>query len=227
MFLGKKKIRIPEPYVREVPRTRGDANYFMIPQHAKKTGPRPDSGLQMPRASEDVADISNGANDLVVVYELTGKLVDPEHKSPETSKQIIYYTLSVGHNTGTFDCFAEKLICSRKDYLLTLDLFEEGPALNKFMGVEAFGEIEINAESAPMLSRAVAQAYKKLEAELAEKHKHDLPPLPLSGPVEEPDDPREVILKTISLLLEHIANEAAVHITLRALTRQVREHVAS
>lgn len=125
----------------------------------------------------------------VVFYKLTGKLVDPEHKIPERSREIIYYTLSVGHNTGTFDCYSPAFTCSVGQFERVLELFDEGEPKRKLGGILTFSEIEIEVTDAPSLSVAVSAAHRRAML---------------------PED--KVWLEGLSRLLEDIACESAVRL---------------
>lgn len=132
------------------------------------------SDLHMPSSTPRMAMTQRGSEDYfaavrpaqaltephVVFYKLTGKLVDPEHLVPDKSKEIIYYTLSVGHNTGTFDCFTEEFTCSLTQFERILSLFEEGEPRRKLAGILTFSEIEIEVTDAPALSVAVSAAHR-------------------------------------------------------------------
>ena len=97
------------------------------------------------------------AND-VVFYLLGKKFVEDKDDIPKDARDVIYYTLSMGHNTGVIDCFEPKLALTRHFYDELTDAMEEGDAKFKLTRIEKFGEIQILKEDVKMLSNAVRDA---------------------------------------------------------------------
>ncbi len=92
------------------------------------------------------------AEPIVVFYRLRRKFVDSEESLSERSCDIIYYTLAVGHHTGTIDCFEEELVCLVEEYEQVIDLIPEGALRRKLAGVLRCGEIQIDNAHARRLA---------------------------------------------------------------------------
>lgn len=87
-----------------------------------------------------------------VFYALTQKFVEREEDIPEDAKDVLTYTLAVGHHTGVVDCFEPRLACPvRVLDAVVADLPEDGAAAAKLGALRRFGEIQIDKESAPAL----------------------------------------------------------------------------
>ena len=96
------------------------------------------------------------AND-VVFYLLGKKFVEDKTDIPKDARDVIYYTLSMGHNTGVIDCFEPKLALTRHLYDELTNALEEGDAKFKLTRIEKFGEIQILKEDVKMLKNAIQQ----------------------------------------------------------------------
>jgi len=94
----------------------------------------------------------------VVVYQLSLKFVQQGQKVPAQSKQLIHYTLAIGHHIGVIDCFSEKLSLPYEEYKLWLTHLKAGTGCRKFEGLLRFGEIEIAAAHVPALRMAIDNA---------------------------------------------------------------------
>ena len=79
----------------------------------------------------------------VVFYQLSRKFVNPRQDVPAASKQLIHYTLAIGHHIGIIDCFTSKLEVPRARYADWIAHLLEGEARRKLEGLLRFGEIEI------------------------------------------------------------------------------------
>lgn len=87
-----------------------------------------------------------------VFYALTQKFVEREEDIPEDAKDVLSYTLAVGHHTGVVDCFEPRLACPvRVLDAVVADLPAEGEAAAKLGALRRFGEVQIDKESAPAL----------------------------------------------------------------------------
>lgn len=98
----------------------------------------------------------------VVVYRLAAKLVEREAAVPDDARDVLYYTLSVGHHTGVMDCFSEQLACSCETFLSVMEHVPEGPARYKLEGLLRFGEIQIDKTHVEMLKPALKEARRRL-----------------------------------------------------------------
>lgn len=80
---------------------------------------------------------------MVTVHRLVRKFVDDERSVPEDAKDVLYYTLSVGHHTGVIDCFERVLSMPVEDYEAICASMSEGEARYKLEGVMRHSEIEL------------------------------------------------------------------------------------
>lgn len=87
----------------------------------------------------------------IVVYQLRSKFVNQRQDVPEDARQVVYYTLAVGHHVGVMDCFSSQVEISLDDYIAWLQNFPESPARTKLEGVVRWGEVEINSSHLGML----------------------------------------------------------------------------
>jgi hypothetical protein len=91
----------------------------------------------------------------VVFFQLSRKFVHSGQDVPAASKQLIHYTLAIGHHIGIIDCFTSKLEMPSERYADWIAHFPEGDARRKLEGLLRFGEIEISAVHAPLLQEAL------------------------------------------------------------------------
>jgi hypothetical protein len=95
----------------------------------------------------------------VVVYQLTHKFVNHEPDIPDGARQVIYYSLAIGHHVGVMDCFQSLMEIPLEDYGRWLTHLPEGPGRHKLEGLLKWGEIEINRSHAgdllPVLTAAL------------------------------------------------------------------------
>ncbi len=94
--------------------------------------------------------------DQVIFYQLTRKFVHDDKDIPEGPRQVMYYSLAIGHHVGMLDCFQKLMSISIDDYRRWLDRIPEGTGRHKLEGLLKWGEIEINQSHAkdllPILS---------------------------------------------------------------------------
>jgi hypothetical protein len=81
----------------------------------------------------------------VTIYQLQKKFVNHREDIPETARQVIYYTLAVGHHVGVLDCFSSLAEMPLEEYRAWVEGLPQGPGRSKLEGVLKWGEIEINA----------------------------------------------------------------------------------
>ncbi len=95
----------------------------------------------------------------VVVYQLTHKFVNREQDIPDGARQVIYYSLAIGHHVGVMDCFQSLMEIPLEDYGRWLTYLPEGTGRHKLEGLLKWGEIEINRSHAgdllPVLKAAL------------------------------------------------------------------------
>ena len=80
----------------------------------------------------------------VVFYQLTHKFVNQDQNIPEEAKQVVYYSLAIGHHVGVMDCFQSLMEVPLDTYRTWVSQLPEGTARHKMEGVLKWGEIEIN-----------------------------------------------------------------------------------
>ena len=92
--------------------------------------------------------------DKVVFYQLSRKFLHQGHEVPAKSRQLLHYTLAIGHHIGVVDCFAAKLEIPIEGYRDWLSHLPRGEARRKLEGLLRFGEIEITAGHTRLLEKA-------------------------------------------------------------------------
>lgn len=112
-----------------------------------------------------MSDLDHG----IVFHQLGAKFLERREDIPENSKQIVYYSLAIGHHIGVFDCFHQKLRCSRQVFDRVLAaLPEDGAARRKLGGIHKFGEITVDVTHTRMLKAAIGEILPAADAEMAE-----------------------------------------------------------
>lgn len=121
------------------------------------------SEVAVVRASEDRTEAAwTGTPGEVVFYRLTKKFVESQESIPDDAKQVMYYTLAIGHHTGVMDCFEPALGCSRELFDKIVALFPQGEARYKLEGIARFGEIQIDKSHVGTLLPAVDEVLTNL-----------------------------------------------------------------
>jgi hypothetical protein len=80
----------------------------------------------------------------IAVYQLRSKFVNQREDVPDDARQIVYYTLAVGHHVGVMDCFSSQVEIPLDEYTAWVQSLPEGPARTKLEGAPRWGEIEVN-----------------------------------------------------------------------------------
>lgn len=91
----------------------------------------------------------------VVFYLLNQRFVENDEQVPEAAKEVMYYSLAIGHHVGVIDCFKNLLSCDYDDYQRFVEEFPEGEAKRKFSGLIKFGEIVIDSSHVNLLAKAL------------------------------------------------------------------------
>ena len=99
----------------------------------------------------------------VVFYRLTHKYVNQDQDIPEASRQVIYYSLAIGHHVGVLDCFQSLLEVPLGDYRLWVDKMPAGSARDKLEGLLKWGEIEINRSHAANLIPMLKSSMERMQ----------------------------------------------------------------
>lgn len=109
------------------------------------------------------------ADQKIIFYQLNAKFLEREEDIPEASKEVMYYSLAIGHHVGVFDCFKPKLKCSRELFDRVIeDLPEGSEARRKLMGVHKFGEITVDVTHVKLLKEAFETLRPSADAEMAD-----------------------------------------------------------
>ncbi|MDR3535821.1 MAG: formate hydrogenlyase maturation HycH family protein [Acetobacteraceae bacterium] len=104
----------------------------------------------------------------VVFYQLNAKFLERTEDIPENAKQVVYYSLAIGHHIGVFDCFKPILRCSNALYDQIVATFPEGSeARRKLTGLLRFGEIVVDSSHTRMLKVAIDEVLASADAEVA------------------------------------------------------------
>lgn len=125
------------------------------------TGPL--SGVDIGPPKAPPADVGD-----VVFYQLNAKVLERKEDIPEDAKQVVYYSLAIGHHIGVFDCFRPAFRCTGAVFERVLDtLAASEEARRKLAGVLRFGEILVDHSHAAMLSDAIDAALPNAEPPVA------------------------------------------------------------
>jgi hydrogenase-4 component J len=127
----------------------------------------------------------------VVFYRLRTRFLQQGGTPPEASKQIVYYSLAVGHHVGVIDIFSPAMTWPYDAYLDWVGGLPEGEARRKLDGVRRFGEIMIDSSH----TRLLRAALKPAEA--------------------QPDQPDASFSRQLDEQLEAIEKEPAVYLMVR------------
>ncbi|WKZ50458.1 MAG: formate hydrogenlyase maturation protein HycH [Anaerolineales bacterium] len=87
----------------------------------------------------------------IIIYQLRTKFVNQREDVPEDAKQVVYYTLAVGHHVGVMDLFSSRLEIPLEEFSAWVQSQPEGPARTKLEGALRWGEIEVNQSHVGML----------------------------------------------------------------------------
>ncbi|CAG0937113.1 hypothetical protein TFLX_06021 [Thermoflexales bacterium] len=90
----------------------------------------------------------------VVFYRLSHKFVD-SRDAPAESRNLIYYSLAIGHHVGVLDCFSSALGMASDEYTAWIAQLPAGDGRRKLEGVLKWGEIEINKDHVHSVASAL------------------------------------------------------------------------
>jgi hypothetical protein len=91
----------------------------------------------------------------VAFYRLSRKIVNNQEAIPEDARQVMYYSLAIGHHVGVMDCLSEVMTVPAEMYLQCLASLPEGEARTKLEGALKWNEIEINRSHVELLMPAL------------------------------------------------------------------------
>lgn len=80
----------------------------------------------------------------VAFYRLSRKIVNNQDAIPEDARQVMYYSLAIGHHVGVMDCLSELMAVPVDAYKGCLQRLPDGGARRKLEGALTWDEIEIN-----------------------------------------------------------------------------------
>jgi hydrogenase-4 component J len=100
----------------------------------------------------------------VIFYALNQKFMDSDDDVPQdaASRQVMYYSLAIGHHVGVIDCLRAVIDCPFDAYREWIAQLPEGEARRKMEGIFKFGEITIDQTHIHMLGAA----FDKLRAQV-------------------------------------------------------------
>lgn len=101
----------------------------------------------------------------IVFYRLSSKLLERDSDIPEEAREVVYYSLAIGHHVGVFDCFTPILRCSAAFYDRLVAALPDGEARRKLDGLRRFGEITIDKSHTRLLGGAIASVRGEVDAE--------------------------------------------------------------
>lgn len=87
----------------------------------------------------------------VSIYQLHTKFVNTREDIPEEARQVVYYSLAVGHHVGVMDCFSSLAEIPWGEFAAWVEQLPMGPGKDKLAGVIRWGEIEVNRSHVEML----------------------------------------------------------------------------
>lgn len=87
----------------------------------------------------------------ITVYRLGSKFVNRSEDIPEDARQVVYYSLAIGHHVGVLDCFEKLADIPLAEFQAWISELPLGPGRTKLEGVLRYGEIEINRTHASAL----------------------------------------------------------------------------
>lgn len=129
----------------------------------------------------------------IVFWTLRQKLIDSSTTLPEQHRQVMYYSLAIGHHVGIIDCLRMALRCPLVEYRKWAQQLADEQAQRKMLGVLTFGEIIIDASHLSLLRRALA---------------------PLA---DDTASAQQAFSKGMLSLLDDIANEPAIYLLARRI----------
>jgi hydrogenase-4 component J len=112
----------------------------------------------------------------VVFYRLNAKILERAEDVPQDAREVVYYSLAIGHHVGVFDCFKPVLRCPAGFYERLVAALPEGEARRKLDGIRRFGEITIDKSHTGLLGAAI----ERVRPELGEEERNWLDELAVS-----------------------------------------------
>lgn len=132
-------------------------------------------------------------NGEIVFWTLRHKFIDSSTTLPELHRQVMYYSLAIGHHVGIIDCLRVALRCPLAEYRKWAQQLADEQAQRKMLGVLTFGEIIIDASHLSLLRHALA---------------------PLA---DDTSSAQQAFSKGMLSLLDDIAHEPAIYLLARQI----------
>lgn len=132
-------------------------------------------------------------NGEIVFWTLRQKFIDSSTTLPEQHRQVMYYSLAIGHHVGIIDCLRVALRCPLVEYRKWAQQLADEQAQRKMLGVLTFGEIIIDASHLSLLRHALA---------------------PLA---DDTSSAQQAFSKDMLSLLDDIAHEPAIYLLARQI----------
>src|SRR5512143_3896738 len=104
----------------------------------------------------------------VVFYRLSRKIVNNQDAIPEDARQVMYYSLAIGHHVGVLDCLSELMVVPVDAYRRVLEQLPVGEARRKLDGALTWNEIEIGRSHVDELLPALTRLVPEMEETDAE-----------------------------------------------------------
>lgn len=101
----------------------------------------------------------------IVFYALNAKVLERASDVPDKARQVVYYSLAIGHHIGVFDCFKPLMRCHQAFYDGLIAKLPTGEARRKLEGLNRFSEIIVDRTHTKMLSTALADIRAGLDAD--------------------------------------------------------------
>ena len=127
----------------------------------------------------------------IAFYRLSRKIVSTQDNIPEDARQVVYYSLAIGHHVGVIDCFSELMLVPAREFRQWLDRLPDGEARRKLEGAFLWNEIEINRS-----------------------HVEELLPA-LAGPLSSADAPVPKWIQTMMQCLREMVAEPALYVMVK------------
>lgn len=98
----------------------------------------------------------------IAFYRLSRKIVNNQEAIPEDARQVMYYSLAIGHHVGVMDCFSELMAVPEEQYRRCLERLPDEEARRKLEGAARWQEIEINRSHVDQLLPALKEVLPEL-----------------------------------------------------------------
>ncbi len=92
----------------------------------------------------------------IAIYRLSRKIVNNQEAIPDDARQVMYYSLAIGHHVGVMDCFSEVVAIPADQYEQCLQGMPDGEGRRKLEGAAKWQEIEINRSHVDVLLPALS-----------------------------------------------------------------------